>query len=160
MSQNDYIKKHVDEIVEKGGYEYPLNIAMAAAWICGNFKAINLKVLDLTEMSSLADYFVFATATNTTMAKSISEEVSAQLKKHGVNVVSKEGLGDTDWILIDLGDIIVHIFQEMSREIYDLDNLWIKAPRVEIPNEYYMPDPNSDDDTSNKSNSKDDLDYF
>lgn len=156
MSQNEYIKKHVDEIMENKQFEYPLNMAMAAAWICGNYKGINLKVLDLTEMSSLADYFVFATATNPTMAKSISDEVSVQLKRHGANVLSKEGIQDTDWILLDLGDIIVHIFQTMARDIYDLDNLWSKAPRIEIPNEYYMSEP----DTEAKSGKKDDLDYF
>lgn len=157
MSQSDYIKKHVDEIMSDDNYPYPLNMAMAASWICGNFKAVNLKVLDLTEMSSLADYFVLASATNTTMAKSISDEVSAQLKKHGANVLSKEGSHqDTDWILIDLGDIIIHIFQEMSRDIYDLDNLWSKAPRVTIPNEYYM----SDDAADKAASKKDDLDYF
>lgn len=157
MSSNEYIKKHIDEIMSDEKFKYPLNLAMSAAWICGNFKAVNLKVLDLTEMSSLADYFVFATATNTTQAKSIGDQVTAQLKKHGAEVLSKEGMQDTDWILLDLGDIIVHVFQPMSREIYDLDNLWSKAPRIDIPNDYYVSEPDSE---LNENNKKDDIDYF
>ncbi len=135
---NEFITKNVDEIAAKETYEYPLNLAMAATWILGNFKGINLKVIDTKNVSSLADFYVVASATNTSQASSMADQVCAQMKRKGINVVSKEGdnKDNSDWILIDLGDFIVHIFQESSRDVYDIDGLW-SAPQVEIPNEYY-----------------------
>lgn len=133
----EYIEKNVDEIEKDSNYEFPLNMAMASAWILGNFKGINLKVIDTRNVSSLADYYVLASASNSTQARSMADQVMQQMKRKDLNVVSKEGLNDTaDWILIDLGDFIVHIFQESSRDVYDIDGLW-DAPQVEIPNEYY-----------------------
>ncbi|MFG1484688.1 ribosome silencing factor [Halobacteriovorax sp. HFRX-2_2] len=137
MSQNEFITKNVDEITDNSKLEFPLNIAMASAWILGNFKGINLKVLDMRKTTALADYFILASATNSSMANAMSDEIAKQMKRKGQTVISKEGLHQqTDWILIDLGDIIVHIFDESAREAYDIDNLW-SVPTVEIPNEYY-----------------------
>lgn len=140
MSQNEFINKNVDEIADNKELDFPLNIAMASAWILGNFKGINLKVLDMRKTTSLADYFVLASATNSSMANAMSDEIGKQMKRKGQTIISKEGLHQsTDWILIDAGDIIVHIFDESSREAYDIDNLW-SVPSVEIPNEYYYSD--------------------
>ena len=133
----EYIEKNVNEIEKDSKYEFPLNMAMASAWILGNFKGINLKVIDTRTVSSLADYYVLASASNSTQARSMADQVMQQMKRKDLNVVSKEGLNETaDWILIDLGDFIVHIFQETSRDVYDIDGLW-DAPQVDIPNEFY-----------------------
>lgn len=134
---NEFIKKNVDEIIANKEYEAPLNYAMASAWICGNFKGINLKIMDVRKSSSLGDYFVLASATNLTQASAMGDEIIEQMKRAGLTVISREGLKNgADWLLIDLGDFIVHIFQESARHVYDLDNLW-SAPTVEIPNDYY-----------------------
>ncbi|WP_052590718.1 ribosome silencing factor [Halobacteriovorax marinus] len=140
----EFITKEVEKIVKNTEFEYPLNIAMATAWILGNFKGINLKVLDVKESSSLTDFFVLGSATNPTMAQSMADEITKQLKVHGYEVISREGSrkGD-DWILLDFGDIIVHVFLDVSRSVYDLDNLWENAKEVEIPNSYYF---SSDDE--------------
>lgn len=122
-------------------YEYPKNMAMASAWILGNLKGVNLKVLDVSSTSSLSDYFVICSATNPTQAQSMGQEVLTQLKRHDHQALSKEGWSaDSDWMLLDMGDIIVHIFLETSRNVYDLDNLWTEAKTVEIPQEYYFSD--------------------
>lgn len=137
MSQNEFISKNVDEIADNKNLEFPENIAMASAWILGNFKGINLKVLDMRKTTSLADYFVIASATNSSQANAMADEISKQMKRKGQTVISKEGLNQpNDWILIDLGDIIVHVFDESAREAYNIDNLW-SVPTLEIPNEYY-----------------------
>ena len=134
---NEYIVKNVDEITANSSFEFPLNMGMASAWVLGNFKGINLKVIDTRKVSSLADYYVLASASNTTQASSMADQVVQQMKRKDMKVVSKEGYHENaDWILIDMGDFLVHIFQETSRGVYDIDGLW-DAPQVEIPNEYY-----------------------
>ena len=80
---DSYIQKHVDQIMEEKSEQFPLNMAMASAWILGNLKGINLKVLDVTESSPLVDYFVLASATNTTQAQSMADEVVRQMKRMG-----------------------------------------------------------------------------
>ncbi len=148
---NDYISKEVEKIIKDSSYEHPLNLAMAAAWICGNLKGINLKILNTKKTTSLSDYFVIASVTNTTQASAMAEDVMAQLKKHGSTVRSREGMAGSDWILIDFGDILVHIFLETSRDVYSLESLWKDAEFVEIPQEYYF----SSDDIAAKKPSDD-----
>ena len=144
----EYVNKNVDEIVKNEDLQFPLNMAMASAWILGNFKGINLKVLDMKKSTSLADYFVIASASNTSQASSMANEVIAQMKRNDSKILSKEGLYENaDWILLDMGDLIVHIFQETARNIYDLDNLW-DVDSIKIPNEYY----HSEDETSQDTN--------
>jgi ribosome-associated protein len=140
MSQ-EYVQKEVAKILENSDYAFPLNLAMASAWICGNLKGINLKVLDVTATSSLSDYFVLASASNSTQANAMAAEVSKLLKTAGHPVLSQEGGGASDWVLIDFGDIIVHIFLDYSRDVYDLDSLWKDAKIVQIPNDYYFSAP-------------------
>ncbi|OUR97445.1 ribosome silencing factor [Halobacteriovorax marinus] len=127
---------------------------MATAWILGNFKGINLKILDVSKTSSLTDFFVLASATNPTMAQSMADVIVKQLKDHGYEMISREGSqkGD-DWILLDFGDIIVHVFLDISRNVYDLDNLWENAVEVEIPNSYYFSseDEEKSEDATGKS---------
>ena len=152
MSNKDYISKEVNAIIENSEYEYPKNLAMASAWILGNLKAFNLKVLDTQNFSSLADYFIIASATNSTQAQAMADTVLSQLKKHGAKTRSTEGLNGADWILIDMADVIVHIFLDSARPVYDLDNLWSFAKDVEIPQDYYFSDEEGAPETSNDGN--------
>lgn len=134
---NEFIDKNVDQIIKDSKYPEPLNYTMACTWICGNYKAVNLKVLDMKKASSLGDYFIIASVTNISQASALGDEIVSQMKRAGLKILSKEGFNSgADWLLIDLGDFIVHIFQETARSVYDLDNLW-SAPSLEIPNEYY-----------------------
>lgn len=134
---NPYVQKEVKKVLSES--EVPLSWAMASAWILAHFKGVNIKIYDTKNSSSLCDYNIIASAENPTQAKTMVDELSFNLKQQGeANVISIEGLKDCEWILLDAGDVIVHIFQDISRDIFDLDSLWTEAPQIEIPQEYYF----------------------
>jgi len=141
----DYVTKEVAAIIADKVYEAPLNLAMASAWIMGNFKGLNLKVLDLRKVAGISDFFVIGSASNTTQASAMAEEISHQMRVNGIEALSKEGLKtNTDWILLDYGDVIVHVFHEPSRTVYDLENLYKNALSVEIPESFYFSTPTNE----------------
>lgn len=141
----DYISKEVAAIIEDKHFEAPLNAAMASAWVMGNFKGLNLKVLDLRKVSGIADFFVIGSASNPTQASAMAEEISHQMRANGYEALSREGLKtNTDWILLDYGDFIVHVFHEPSRTVYDLEHLYKNAINVDIPESYYFSTPESE----------------
>ena len=148
----DYITNEISKIIDSKEFEAPLDLAMSSAWILGNYKGINLKILDMTKTSSLSDYFVLASASNTTQAKAMADEISYQLKKRGQEFISKEGLNNSDWILLDSGDIITHIFLDSSRDVYGLEQLWAEAQSIKIPMNYYFSEENQSEDDSDKEN--------
>ncbi len=135
---NEFSDKAIEKIIKTKKFKYPLNLAMASAWVAGNYKGTNLKIFDLKKMSSLTDYFVIASASNLNQAQAMAEEICFQAKKYDYLCKSKEGMGGSDWILLDFGDIIVHIFVEASRDFYNLDQLWSDAFSLEIPQSYYF----------------------
>lgn len=134
----EYVAKEIDKIISDEELSFPKNMAMAAAWLLGNLKGINLKVFDVSHTSSLADYYVLASATNTTQASSMADDIVRNLKRHGMSFLSKEGVNGSDWILLDAGDIIVHIFLDAAREVYALEDLWLEAKPISIPQSYYF----------------------
>ena len=138
---NQYVEKEVKKIISDLNGEYPKNFALAAAWILANFKGVNIKIFDVNESSSLCDYNIIASMQNTTQARAAIEELSGNFRKNDANIISVEGLSDAEWILIDAGDVIVHLFQETARDIFDLDHLWGEFPQVEIPQDYYFSSP-------------------
>lgn len=154
----EYVQAQVDKIIKEEGHEFPENIALASAWICGNLKGINLKILDVSHTSSLSDYFVLASATNFIQAKAMAEEIMHHLKRHGHEIRSKEGMEDSDWILIDVGDIIVHLFLDASRTVYGLEELWKEASSIAIPETYYFD--GEDAEAAAKINADKDRDFF
>ncbi len=146
---NTYIASEVKKVIETA--EYPKNISLACAWIIAHFKGLNIKIFDVTETSSLCDYNIIASAENTTQARAMVDEIVKNLKEQNLEVVSLEGMGDADWVLIDMGDVIIHIFQEISRDIFDLDSLWEGHEQIQIPQEYYFgeaPESNQKDKSS------------
>lgn len=156
MSKNTFISKEIDKIINNQKYEFPLNIAMSSAWLMAHFKGLNLKIIQVKDISSIADYFIIGSANNPVQAFSMSDELIHQLKQRNQPLISREGGRDSDWILLDFGDIIVHIFQDSVREVFDMEELWKDAPHVAIPNEFYqsgVATNNEDDRDSNK-------DYF
>ena len=98
-------------------------------------KAVDIKVLDLTGVTSFADYFVICTGSNQRQVQAIADEVGLQLKHMGELPNSVEGYNQAEWVLADYGDLLVHIFSPKSREYYDLERLWRSAKPVEIPAE-------------------------
>lgn len=136
--KTNYIDQEIDKIMADKTLEFPHNLALACSWVAANFKGENLKILDVGTVGPLTDYFLLVTATNVTQALAIASEIGRQIKRLGFKVYSKEGLDGSEWILLDGGDVIVHIFQPQARDIYDLDQLWEKAPLIEIPADYYF----------------------
>ena len=93
-------------------------------------------MLDLTGITSFADYFVICTGANQRQVQAIADEVGMQLKKEaGELPISLEGYTQGEWVLADYGDLLVHIFSPKAREYYDLERLWRSAKTVEIPPE-------------------------
>lgn len=97
---------------------------MAAAKAAESKKAMDLRILDLRDVTSFTDFFVLCSVTNPRQAHAVSDEIETQLKQLGELPVSIEGYDTAEWILMDYGDFIVHIFSETARSYYDLERLW------------------------------------
>ncbi len=93
-------------------------------------KALDIKILELKDLTVITDYFIISSAESTTQVKALTEYVEEQMKKNGFNPLSIEGFEYAHWVLIDYGDVIVHIFLEETRHYYDLERLWLDAPRI------------------------------
>jgi ribosome-associated protein len=98
-------------------------------------KATDIRVLDLSGITSFADHFVICTGANQRNIQAISDEVGMRLKERGELPFSIEGYQQADWVLSDYGDFLVHIFSPKARQYYDLERLWRNAKAVEIPPE-------------------------
>ncbi len=98
-------------------------------------KAINSVVLDLREIASFTDYFVITSGTNERQVQAISDAIVDTLKKAGSAAARVEGYKTAEWILLDFGDFVVHVFDEKARTFYDLERLWRESRRVELPKE-------------------------
>ncbi|OFZ15302.1 MAG: ribosome silencing factor [Bdellovibrionales bacterium GWA2_49_15] len=131
---------------------------MATVWILANFKGSDLKILDVGKHSSMADYFVIASAGNPTQAGAMADTVCQMMKKNNIAIKSLEGSSGSEWTLIDLGDVIVHIFQETARNIYDLEGLYTTSNLVKIPENYYFQ--GQEKQPKGPGTSSDDENYF
>ncbi len=98
-------------------------------------KAINSVVLDLREIASFTDYFLITSGANERQVQAISDEIVETLKKAGTAAARVEGYKTAEWILLDYGDFVVHVFDEQARKFYDLERLWRESQRVELPPE-------------------------
>ena len=96
-------------------------------------KAENVVALDVAALTSFADVIVIATGNSDRHVRAVADTVLETAKAIGAPKLGVEGYDEARWILIDLGDVIVHVFQRDAREFYDLDRLWGDAPGVEPP---------------------------
>lgn len=96
-------------------------------------KAYDVVVLEVGELTSVADYFVICSGRSDTQVQAISEGIRKHLADTGVRPLSIEGEDRGQWALMDYADVVVHVFQIPVREFYDLERLWARAPRVELP---------------------------
>jgi ribosome-associated protein len=93
-------------------------------------KASNIILLDIEEVSSLADYFVICSGNSDRQVKAIANDIEEQLEKQDMRVLHREGLDQARWVLLDYGDVIVHIFTPTERNYYRLENVWEHARTV------------------------------
>ncbi len=87
-------------------------------------KAWDLKAICVTDITSVTDYFVLCTGNSTTQIKALAEEVFEKMKEDGEEALRMEGRNNSAWILVDFGDVVVHVFSKELREFYDLDHFW------------------------------------
>jgi ribosome-associated protein len=105
--------------------------ALLAAHAAAAKKGEDISLLDVGEIISIIDCFVLISATNTRQTRTIVSEVQDALREYdGSRPIGVEGLDDATWILMDYGDIVVHVFLDETRAYYDLDRLWADAPRI------------------------------
>lgn len=109
----------------------PVKLALECA---SEKKAIKLTALDLREITSFTEFFIIAGGLNQRQAQAIADEIQEQLKKQlQVKAIRIEGYAGGEWILMDYGDFVVHIFEKEAREFYDLERLWLDARKVDLP---------------------------
>jgi ribosome-associated protein len=111
------------------GWERALECTRAAL----DHKAYDLVVLETGNLSSIADYFVICSGRSDTQVQAIADAIDRDLRDEGERPLSVEGLPHAQWVLIDYGDVVVHVFNRPVREFYDLERLWVRAPHVELP---------------------------
>ena len=108
-----------------------LELAKEAAKQLDKKKGIDIRIIRIDDISSLADYFVFATGTSNTHVNALADEMEFQLKEMGVAPHHVEGHRSNSWILLDYDNVIVHIFTDESRQYYDLDRLWQDGEQID-----------------------------
>lgn len=95
-------------------------------------KAEDIRVLSIEKVSVIADYFLIASGTNRNQVQALAESVEEALYKAGYEVRQKEGVQSANWILMDYGDIIVHIFDRENRLFYDLERIWVDGETISV----------------------------
>lgn len=110
------------------------------ALLCTRFaldqKAYDLQLVEVGRCSSVADYFLICSGRSDTQVQAIARHIEESLSAEGIRPLSIEGYARGQWVLMDYGDIVVHIFYQPIRAFYDLEGLWMKAPRAELPEPY------------------------
>jgi ribosome-associated protein len=108
----------------------PGQLARAAVDIASDKKASDIILLDIREVSTFADYFVICSGNNRRQIQAIADAIDEQLGELGAKALHREGIAEAGWILLDFGDVIVHIFGPKEREYYRLESLWNEAKTV------------------------------
>ncbi len=106
--------------------------ALETAKILSSKKGKDIKVIEISDVSILADYMVIATGTSSTQVKALADTVDEKLDEMGISVSHIEGHRSNSWILLDYVDIIVHVFSDEARAFYDLERLWQDGKEIDI----------------------------
>lgn len=123
------------ETVERVSLLETKEFALLAAHAAAEKKATDVVVLDVAASLVITDYFVIATGSTDRQVRAIADEIEEKLKEVGLRTIGEEGEREAKWILLDFGDIVVHVFQPDEREFYRLERLWNDAAHVALPAE-------------------------
>jgi ribosome-associated protein len=96
-------------------------------------KALDVVMLDVSRLTSLADTFILCSGRSSRQVSAIGEYIRTDMKKRGITPLSIEGLKEGHWVLMDYGSVVIHVFYEPVRSFYDLEGLWADAPRISTP---------------------------
>ena len=108
----------------------PAELAKTIVDVASDKKASDVVMLDIRELSVIADYFIICSGSNPRQIQAIASAIDDKLSELGVHQRGREGSADGGWLLLDYGDVIIHIFGQMEREFYRLERLWSEAPTV------------------------------
>ena len=106
------------------------NKAKAAYAALADKKGENIRIIDISKISVLADYFIIASGSNRNQVQAMADNVQEELQKEGIQIRQIEGYKTANWILMDYGDIIIHIFSSEDRLFYDLERIWRDGRKV------------------------------
>jgi ribosome-associated protein len=118
--------------------EVSLAKAFLSVQSAANKKAETIKILDLKSESSFTDYFMICSGTSDRQVQAIADSIVIDLKESGFSPVSVEGYREGRWVIVDYGDVVIHVFLDALRDFYDLEQLWSHAKRVPIPQELFI----------------------
>ena len=109
------------------------------ATLCGKLaddkKAQDVAIIELADLTDIADYFVVVSATNERQVRSIADNVETGMKSQGFQPFSREGYDEGRWVILDYQSVVIHIFLENLRELYDLESLWLEAKKYRLEKE-------------------------
>ncbi|HXD33979.1 MAG TPA: ribosome silencing factor [Pyrinomonadaceae bacterium] len=125
------VKERTNEVAADNLEERML-LALHAA---SDKKALDIVLLDLREIATFTDHFLITSGANQRQVQAIADEVIDKLKKAGSPAARVEGYRTAEWILVDYGDFVVHVFEDKARKFYDLERLWREGKRVKLPAE-------------------------
>ena len=97
-------------------------------------KGEDIKIIDISNVSTIADYFIIANGTNDNQVRALVESVEDKLAKEGFDAKQREGIGLGSWVLLDFGNIIVHVFDKENRLFYDLERIWRDGKYIDVEN--------------------------
>lgn len=115
---------------ESEGTLEALDVARMAVEAASEKQATDIALLDVAETCTFADYFVLSNGESDRQINAIAEEIEKALKKEGVRPIHREGTADSGWVLLDYGDVIIHVFAPLERDLYKLEELWSTARTV------------------------------
>ncbi len=108
-------------------------VAVLAAKALDGKLGVDLRLIEITDVSTLADYFLICTATSSTHVKTLTDAVEEAMDQAGEPELSREGHRGGTWVLLDFGSLVVHVFTEETRQFYDLERLWQDGREVPLP---------------------------
>ena len=128
-----YYLLHLTSDIRKGSENMQQNETLSAIVKClDRKKAEDIKVLKITELTILADYFVIADGMSNTQTRALADEVEVKLKELGLPPNQIQGTAGCGWVILDYGDIVVHIFNREQRDFYNLERLWADGEEIDI----------------------------
>lgn len=126
--------------------EHAADLTVAAARAAADKKAAHLTAIDVSERLGLTDVFLLASGSNDRHVHAIVDAVDEAMQSAGAKRRTREGFADAHWVLVDYGDVVVHVMQNEDREFYSLERLWKDCPLIELPEDLTAPDRRVDDE--------------
>ena len=126
--------------------EHAADLTVAAARAAADKKAAHLTAIDVSERLGLTDVFLLASGSNDRHVHAIVDAVDEVMQSAGAKRRTREGFADAHWVLVDYGDVVVHVLQNEDREFYSLERLWKDCPLIELPEDLTAPDRRVDDE--------------